>query len=405
VRPFSLILCIAGTLPAAPARAAEPFELKEGDRVVLLGNTLIEREQRDGYWEAALTRRYPGRTVVFRNLGWSGDTVFGHARAGFGTTADGFTHLKEHVLSVKPTVILIGYGSNESFDGPAGLSKFREGLNTLLDALAPARARVVLLSPLRQEDLGRPMPEPAEQNKNLRLYADAIRDVAKERDLRFVDLFDLLDGGKSDPPAPLTDNGIHLTALGYWRSAPVLEKGLRLSEPRWCIEVVADTPSTKAEGARVESIERLPLRFRVRDDVLPPSPPPADPSARSSTLAGGRTLRVRGLPAGKYTLSVDGRSLFTATGDEWAAGVSLHRGPEFEQSEHLRRAIVEKNRLYFHRWRPQNETYLFGFRKGEQGKNAVEVPRFDPLVAKQEEEIARLRVPVAHEYELKAEAK
>jgi hypothetical protein len=75
------------------------------------------------------------------------------------------------------------------------------------------------------------------------------------------------------------------------------------------------------------------------------------------------------------------------------------------QADRLRQAIVAKNLLYFHRWRPQNDTYLFGFRKHEQGKNAVEIPQFDPLIAKQEEEIARLRVPVSHRYELKVMAK
>ena len=66
----------------------------------------------------------------------------------------------------------------------------------------------------------------------------------------------------------------------------------------------------------------------------------------------------------------------------------------------MRETINRKNRLFFHRWRPQNITYLFGFRKHEQGNNAVEIPRFDPLVAEQEREIARLRKPVAHDYEL-----
>ena len=60
--------------------------------------------------------------------------------------------------------------------------------------------------------------------------------------------------------------------------------------------------------------------------------------------------------------------------------------------EKLRQVIVEKNRLYFHRWRPQNETYLFGFRKHEQGKNAAEVPLFEPLVEAQEKEIAKFRL-------------
>jgi lysophospholipase L1-like esterase len=57
----------------------------------------------------------------------------------------------------------------------------------------------------------------------------------------------------------------------------------------------------------------------------------------------------------------------------------------------LTKTILEKNRLFFHRWRPQNETYLFGFRKHEQGNNGVEIPQFDPLVAEKEKEIARLR--------------
>ena len=46
----------------------------------------------------------------------------------------------------------------------------------------------------------------------------------------------------------------------------------------------------------------------------------------------------------------------------------------------LRRKIIEKNRLFFHRYRPQNETYLFLFRKHEQGNNAVEIRQFDPLI-------------------------
>lgn len=51
-----------------------------------------------------------------------------------------------------------------------------------------------------------------------------------------------------------------------------------------------------------------------------------------------------------------------------------------EPSEALRARIVEKNQLFFHRYRPQNETYLFLFRKHEQGNNAVEIPQFDPLI-------------------------
>ena len=61
-----------------------------------------------------------------------------------------------------------------------------------------------------------------------------------------------------------------------------------------------------------------------------------------------------------------------------------------DKREALRELIVSKNELFFHRWRPQNETYLHGFRKHEQGNNAKEVPQFDPLVQAKDKEIAKL---------------
>src|SRR5204863_2247236 len=57
----------------------------------------------------------------------------------------------------------------------------------------------------------------------------------------------------------------------------------------------------------------------------------------------------------------------------------------------LRATIIRKNELFFHRWRPANSTYLFGFRKHEQGQNAKEIPEFDPLIEKAEAEIDRLK--------------
>jgi hypothetical protein len=60
----------------------------------------------------------------------------------------------------------------------------------------------------------------------------------------------------------------------------------------------------------------------------------------------------------------------------------------------LRQLIIEKNILFFHRWRPQNDTYIFGFRKREQGRNAVDIPKFDPLVEAKEKEIAALKAEV-----------
>ena len=72
---FSLIISIQ-------AKPLPPFQLKDGDRVAFLGDTLIERMQEFNHLELRLTTAWPERHVIFRNLGWSGDTPRGISRAG-----------------------------------------------------------------------------------------------------------------------------------------------------------------------------------------------------------------------------------------------------------------------------------------------------------------------------------
>jgi hypothetical protein len=369
--------------------------------VVLLGSTFVERDQSHGYLESALVGRFHPRKIVFRNLGWSGDTVFGEARAGFGTTAHGFAHLKQHVLALQPTVIFLSYGANESFAGPEGLDVFVQGLETLLMALDETKARVVFLAPLAHEDLGRPLPDPAEHNKQLKLYTSAIAAVAARRGDTFVNLFDLM-GRKLRPAAgaPMTDNGIHLTDYGYWRAAGVIEHALGLAPRRWQIEVDTARGNISAAGTRVSNAEFATnrVRFQALDAQLPLPPAPANSPPQAAEAVPPPMLRVLGLAPGQYKLTVGGESMATASAAAWAAGVALDGGGQLVQAEQLRRAIVAKNRLYFYRWRPQNETYLFGFRKHEQGNNAVEIPQFDPLIEAEEAKIQALAAPVAREY-------
>ncbi len=394
--PFLPACCLTAALGLGLTVPAPPFQFQDGDRVVLIGSALVEREQYDGYWETALTSRHPDRRIIFRNLGWSGDTVGGDARAGFDTPAQGYQRLLDQVRTLHPTVLVVGYGANESFAGAAGLPAFRARLAQLLDAVSPLKARLVILSPTRHEDLGPPLPDPGPHNRDLARYRDAIRAEARRRGCRFVDLF----AGTARTPAntgggPLTDDGIHLTPSGYWRTAAVLEQALGLPVRSWRVEVDA-ARCTGTVGTRLTA-GGLRLSFQTRDDTLPPPPAPAEWGSPAPSRE--RILRVRGLPAGTYALHIDGALSAAATAAEWAAGVALMRGPEFDQAERLRRAIVEKNQMFFHRWRPQNSTYLYGFRKHEQGNNAAEVPRFDPLIARKEAEIARLRVPLPHRYE------
>jgi hypothetical protein len=57
--------------------------------------------------------------------------------------------------------------------------------------------------------------------------------------------------------------------------------------------------------------------------------------------------------------------------------------------------------MFFHRHRPQNETYLFLFRKHEQGNNAVEIPQFDPIVDGFEEKIQAIQNSTSYRVEIR----
>ncbi|MGV3774641.1 MAG: PVC-type heme-binding CxxCH protein [Verrucomicrobiales bacterium] len=379
---------------AERADKAAPFEFKDGDRVVFLGDTFIEREQTEGYIETRLTQRLQGKHVIFRNVGWSADTVLGESRAGFDAPEKGFDRLKEQLALAKPTVAVLGYGMASSFAGQAGIDKFKADMKTLMDTIEASSkeqgVRFIILSPIFHENLGAPLPDPTKHNGELRLYADALKEIASARKAHFIPLFDLTKNIQSSEPK-LTDNGIHPSPYGYWRIAGLILQGLNF-EPN-----ILKFGVTKRGALRNGSLGIAASNVQVKDDsiqflaedqYLPEIPAPIDAKAMG---VNGATMQFFGLKPGNYELTVDSVPVATFSAMEWAQAKQIRSGPVYNQLEQLRQTIIKKNELFFHRWRPQNQTYLFGFRKYEQGQNAKEIPMFDPLIAEQEKVIDGLK--------------
>src|SRR5688572_12340167 len=92
---FQLSVFLAAVVFVSTVRAAEPqpFELRDGDRVAFIGGTFVEREQSYSYLETLLQSHWPDRKISFRNLGWSGDNVFGASRGYFEGADAGFSRL------------------------------------------------------------------------------------------------------------------------------------------------------------------------------------------------------------------------------------------------------------------------------------------------------------------------
>ena len=298
-------VCLALLLRTAisPATAsATGFELSDGDRVVLLGDGLIEQEQYHGWVELMMTTSFPDRDVTFRNLGWTGDTPRGDSRfglsllqAGREPADEGWRQLQKQLELTEPTLVVLGYGMASSLEaGLEGLPRFIDDYRRLL---ATARSispgvRFLFLSPLQRSDEGRLAESHAQA---LARYAESIERLAEEFESPYVRLTDAARLARH------RKNPIHLNDAGYRELAITIAGRLGWDDRSW-----------RAAGAE-------------------------------------------------------------------------------EAAEALRERILRKNEWWFHRSRPANMAYVFGFRKHEQGQNAAEIPEFDRLVAIEERRIAEMR--------------
>ena len=368
------------------------FDLKDGDRVVFLGSSVFENDFQYGYLELALTTRFHNRNVTFRNLGWTGDNVWGDARSTFTNPPTPYQHLMRNITDAQPTVVFVAYGGVEAQEGEAGLPKFKDGLNKLLDKINELGAKAVLLSPIPVLS-GDSSANLAKRNADLQLYAAEIAKTASQRGDRFIDIYNpILEISKK---ATITENGVHLNETGYYYLAVALEKGLGLASKTLSTDIVVSKNSAEAKAsAKILDAGNSNLKFTIEDESYLPFPIPA------STTDQVQTVKISSLKKGFYTLMADNEQVATASAKNWGEGVAIKQGPSFTQIKELREMIVKKNGLHFYQYRPMNETYIIGFRAYEQGKHVKDLEDQSILIKWIESQIALTRAPKAHVYQL-----
>ena len=191
-------------------------------------------------------------------------------------------------------------------------------------------------------------------------------------------------------PTGLTSNGVHLTSYGYQTLAPAFASALGLT--RIDFSLVVDGDDIDAKGLNGITLARNGEEIELRGT---PEQLPTPSSSKAVVPPIDLKLTVGGLAAGKYRVWVtnsNGSSLRVLSESQLAKGVRVDIPIDSNYTE-LLHTITMKNMMFFHRHRPQNETYLFLFRKHEQGNNAVEIPQFDPLVQDLDKKIYDLSKP------------
>ena len=202
-------------MPAAmqPVATQLPLPIHVGDRIMLIGNTLLERSQEFGRFEAYLQQKFSTYQLKVRHLAWSADTVDTQPRPA------NFANTMQHLTHEQADVIFAAYGFNESFAGDAGLALFRAQLAEFLADLkgksynGVTAPRVVLVSPIANENVAS-VNAADKNNSNIKQYVMAMRDVAADQSVGFVDVFTDTQREMESPGSDLTINGVHLNAAG-----------------------------------------------------------------------------------------------------------------------------------------------------------------------------------------------
>jgi len=234
-------------------QCAEPLPepllpLEKNDHIVLVGGNLCSRMEAYGHLETELYLRYPEHDLMFRNLCDPGDTpgfrphsarmtswVYPGAKRHYeGTGLDRtddtqgeFPTAEQWLEKTEADVILGFFGYSESFGGPQRVEAFKNDLRSWVDFTllseynGTAPARIALVSPAAYQDKSSVMdlPDGSLENENLKLYTEAIREIAAETGVAFLDIFTPTQAwfaGNTD----MTTDGVQLTGTTYEKLAP-----------------------------------------------------------------------------------------------------------------------------------------------------------------------------------------
>jgi glucose/arabinose dehydrogenase/azurin len=250
---------------AAPRR----LELRSGDHIALIGNTLPDRFQHSGWLESFIYLGHPNLDLVIRNLAVAGDEVkIRHRPQGFGSPDD-------WLKKTQADVIFAFFGFNESFHGTDGLAQFKADLDEFLNHTAgqnysgKGSPRVVLFSPIANEKHPDPnFADPTTNNANITLYVRAMREVAAQHGALFVDLFTPSQKLFADAAAkgqPLTINGLHLTNAGDRLIGEVIYRALFGEDISALVQKKGSSAFEKLRQAIIDKSEQWHARYRTID--------------------------------------------------------------------------------------------------------------------------------------------
>jgi lysophospholipase L1-like esterase len=228
---FAVILSLLGP---PPADTPKELQLKPGDTIIAIGDSIT---QQGGYLrdvDAVLAQQYADLKIAkVVNKGISGQKA-----------EDLVKRFDKDVLQRKPTYVTISIGINDVWHrvakphDPHVLAAYRANVTKMVDQAQKAGIKVILLTPTLIEE----KPD-SEGNKRLAAYVEAEKEIAAEKKCQLVDLHSMFLTVLQKKPAghpgkELTVDGVHMNprgdaimAVGILRAFGVPDAKIAASNP------------------------------------------------------------------------------------------------------------------------------------------------------------------------------
>ena len=364
-------LCIViGLALACQCLAAQgAFALRDGDRVVFFGDSITDQRLYTTFAETYVVTRFPRLNISFVHSGWGGDRVIG----GGGGPMD--VRIWRDVLPYNPTVLTVMLGMNDgrykAFDQQI-FDEFATGYKHIVEAVKRQLpgVRITLIQPSPYDDVTRAPLFEGGYNQVLLRYSDFLKQLATDQRLGLADLNNpvvasLQKANATDPvgAAKLLPDRVHPAAAGHLLMAEALLRAW--NAPAVVSEVELDAarkdPVRQTNTHITDTLRSAhSLSWTQLDDALPMPINMADPlvalAVRSSDFVSAlnqQPLKVRGLAAARYTLTIDGEPAGVFNALQLAEGINLAElpTPMARQAAEVHALTLRHNNIHAVRWR------------------------------------------------------
>lgn len=392
---LAVALILALGLPAD----ADEFFFKDGDTIVVMGDSITEQHLYSNYLEAWTLMRFPAWKIAFHNVGIGGDTSGG-----------GNGRFARDVAQYEPTALTVDFGMNDGGYRPFDQSLFDNymaGLAGIAKQAKQSKLRVAWItpSPVEKNEDGAAIEG---YNRTLERFSKGVEKVATENGGFFVDQFHpcvaVEDKARAAKPSNRMGGGdaVHFGPPGQAVMASAILKGMRFPTLVAAVEIDASGKIGKTDNCKViaATATKGGVKFTQLDKALPFFPPEAAAILKWAPLLDEMnqyTLTVTGLAEGKYDVRLGGKTVAQYTNRQLAAGVNLAEaalkvGPVADQVQAIWNTIKEKNQF--------NHDQIY---RGLILANSADKAKIESLraeVAKRDAEIQKLRVISPHTVEI-----